>query len=381
MKIDTHLYLVSAQATPNLTPALDSSIAPKRIILLVSPGMQQRAKWLEDILKPRGIKIDRWPIDDAFDIEHLQYRVIELLVTKNKQVREKGIALNATGGTKPMSIAAYEVFRSEDLPIFYIHPERDRLIWLHPQKMPPIELADRIRLEALLRAYGAQVESIERDPIPHQFHKTTQQIVKGIHRYTEVLAQLNWAASTARRSDLVSRPLDQSQLDQRGFIDLVQLFAQSGLVQLEGNRIRFRDEDARFYVNGGWLEDYVFSLIAKMRSKYPAIQDVARSINVQRSTPSGDVPNEIDVALLVNNRLYIIECKTRQWNEKGTGANALYRLDTLKDLLGGLQAKAMLVSYRALKKYDRQRAGDLDIEVCAGTGLLNLGSMVEKWVR
>jgi len=32
----------------------------------------------------------------------------------------------------------------------------------------------------------------------------------------------------------------------------------------------------------------------------------------------------------------------------GPGADALYRLDTLRDLLGGLQAEAMLVSYAEL---------------------------------
>ena len=45
--VSTHLYLVSAQATPNLTPALDSQVAPRRVILLVSPDMHLRADWLE----------------------------------------------------------------------------------------------------------------------------------------------------------------------------------------------------------------------------------------------------------------------------------------------------------------------------------------------
>jgi hypothetical protein len=45
--VSTHLYLVSAQATPNLTPALDSQVAPRRVVLLVSPDMHLGADWLE----------------------------------------------------------------------------------------------------------------------------------------------------------------------------------------------------------------------------------------------------------------------------------------------------------------------------------------------
>lgn len=376
----THLYLVSAQATPNLTPALDNRIAPKCIILLVTPSMQQRAQWLEKILKPRGIQIEQWKIDRAFDIEYLQNRILELLETEIELVKEKQIALNATGGTKPMSIAAYEAFRAYDLPIFYVHPERDRLIWLHPHDQPPVELADRIRLEAFLQAHGAEIKQIERQKIPKKQHEITQPIVSGVHRYAQALGQLNWLASTAKGS-LLSKPLDSNQLSQKAFIELVALFTQTGVMQTQGNRIQFNDEAARFYVNGGWLEDYVFSVISQMRSQHPEIQDVARSIEVLRSTPRGQVPNEIDVALLANNRLLLIECKTRQWQGESTGANALYRLDTLKDLLGGLQAQAMLVSYRDVKQYDRQRAGDLNIKICAGNGLLNLRSEIEKWIR
>ena len=47
MKPIIHLCLVSAQATPNLTPALDPAIRPRRVILLVSPDMRRRADWLE----------------------------------------------------------------------------------------------------------------------------------------------------------------------------------------------------------------------------------------------------------------------------------------------------------------------------------------------
>ncbi len=130
MNPQTHLCLVSAQATPNLTPILDPAVAPRRVILLVSPDMADRAHWLEAVLRPRGIAVQSWPIADAWDVEHVQTRVLELLEVEREAVAASAIALNATGGTKPMSIAAYEAFRAYDLPIFYVDPERDRLVWI-----------------------------------------------------------------------------------------------------------------------------------------------------------------------------------------------------------------------------------------------------------
>ena len=114
------------------------------------------------------------------------------------------------------------------------------------------------------------------------------------------------------------------------------------------------------------------------------IQDVARNLAIARETAAGEeVPNEIDVACLAENRLYLVECKTRGWkgpDAGAVGADALYRLDTLSDLLGGLQARAMLLSYRNLPQAVLRRASDLGIRVCAGPGLRNLPAVLTAWL-
>ena len=64
----------------------------------------------------------------------------------------------------------------------------------------------------------------------------------------------------------------------------------------------------------------------------------------------------------------------------GKGTDTLQKLDSLTDLLGGLKARAMLVSYRPLSLHDRQRAKDLRIEVCQGVELKQLQARLKKWV-
>jgi hypothetical protein len=180
MQPSTHLCLVSAQATPNLTPVMDPATAPRRVILLVSTDMARRAEWLQRVLAARGIRVARWDIDDAWDVEHLQVRVLELLDHEADAVQAGEIALNATGGTKPMSIAAYEAFRAYNLPIFYVHPERDRLIWMHPSRQMPVDLENRLRLEPFLLAHGARVESSRTSGVPQPLRDLTRWLVSGI---------------------------------------------------------------------------------------------------------------------------------------------------------------------------------------------------------
>jgi len=119
--------------------------------------------------------------------------------------------------------------------------------------------------------------------------------------------------------------------------------------------------------------------------KSAGIQDIGRSIEVERLHKNQPVRNEIDVALLKDNRLYLIECKTKVFNGNhavhSEGAQTLYKLDTLKDLLGGLQARAMLISFTQPKKHDLQRAGDLGIAVCSHRDLLNLKEKLRAWIR
>jgi hypothetical protein len=379
----THLYLVSAQATPNLTPALDPVLTPRRVLLLVSPDMARRAGWLESVLKPRGIRVERWEIQDAWDIEHVQQRVLELLEREQALVAAGDIALNATGGTKPMSIAAYEVFRAGDLPIFYIHPEHDRLIWMHPSGRPAVDLANRVKLDAFLLAHGARVQSAVTDAIPEERRALTDWLVAHSRRFGQALRTLNWLAMKATGA-LRSPVLDEQQRRDMALGDLIGRCAGAGLLSVVGGQLRFPDEAARFYVNGGWLEEHVYAVFRELRREERRIQDLARSVDLYREDPRGaEVHNEIDVACLAENRLYLVECKTRSWGRgdaPGPGADALYRLDALADLLGGLQGRAMLVSYLDLPAHVRRRAEDLRIQVCAGVRLRELRGEVSRWL-
>ena len=377
MTIKTHLILVSAQAVPNITPVLDDDFKPDNVVLLVSPDMTLRAEWLEQIYNKRGVKSRRWLINNAYDIEQIRDTVLELLT----EYEDGSLALNATGGTKPMSIAAYEVFRDLKQPIFYVHPEEDRVIWLYPSKQAGHDLADRIKLPEFLQAYGAKVTG-QGDTlgVPAVYRDLTEEIITRIAYYSKALGSLNYLAQKATGSLIVE--LDTQQVKDNFLADLIALFFDNKLLRLEKNRLIFATEQDRFYVNGGWLEQHVYGQCLNIK-KQTGIQDIGRSVQVDRQHQGKPVRNELDITFLKDNRLYIIECKTMNFKDKdqGAGADTLYKLDTLKDLLGGLQAKSMLISFTQPNEFVVQRAGDLKIALCCYKELPYLTDKLLAWIK
>ncbi len=371
--VDTHICLVSSQPLPNLLPLLDPGMGIRRVILMVSADMQTRAEWLQSVIRQRNIHTRVWNIGDAWDSDHIQTRMLELLDQESDSLRLGSIALNVTGGTKLMSIATYETARAYGLPIFYVHPLQDEILWIQPGDRPSQALANRIRIEPFLKAHGAMVQDTLKRNVPDiRALELSRELVLNVKRFSKPFSTLNWLASQA------SPPQFKVNLTQNNprLLEITDLFERQGYLNREGETLRFPDESTRRFVNGGWIESFVFDQIRNIRDeKGLPIQDIAYAVDVERIQRGQRIPNELDVVFLLNNRLHIIECKTRRFHEPGEnskGAEALYKLDTLRELMGGLQARAMLVSFQDLPTHDLTRAADLHIKVCAGDDLKHL---------
>ena len=373
MTITTHLILVSAQPIPNITPILDDAVKPKKVIMLVSPDMQERARALEKIFKPRGIGVESCPIEDPWDAKQISDKILDILC----HFPDGDIALNATGGTKLMSIAAYEAFRSENAPIYYVHPKHGRLLWLSPNQ-PPHDLAERLKLKDYLMAYGADLVDIPAgmQSVPQIIQELTRQLLAGIDRYADELSTLNYLAYQADNLQL-STGIVHSRQARPVLWELLEMFEKAGICRLEDRLISFPGQEERIIANGGWLEMHTYAVCLQLRQQ-SGIQDIASNIVIQRH-PAGRtaVKNEIDVGLIRANRLHLIECKTKQ---VGTNPDMLYKLNSLRDLMGGLQGRAMLVSFNTLDKASRARARELNIALCCKTELRNLQQHLHNWL-
>lgn len=386
LKPSIHLCLIDDTVTANITPVLDPNFRPQEVILLHNQAKSYQTDCLEAVLKPTGVTVSRWTIQDTRDIEHLRDRILELLIARETE----DIALNVSGGTRLMSIAAYEIFTEFNKPVFYVHPQTDDVIWMHRRDLPIVNVADRIKLPAFLRAHGAEVsQQRPASGIPPHLRRLTQELISHTESWSKPLTALNWLAQQAETS-LQSPYLTESQRNWRELNALIQWLATEGLLTYQDGYLHFPDENARFFVNGGWLEDYTYSLIFGLRKALPKIQDIGHSIEIIRDSTGKAVKNELDVAFLYNNHLYIIECKTKRFltspetrlaDFDTPGADVLYKLDTLKGILGGVHTQVMLVSYHSLSTWDKQRAQDLQIATCTSQQLVNLTAALTSWVN
>lgn len=370
IKADVHVCLVSEQLLPNLLPILDSETRPQEIVLLVTPKMATAAERLRILLLEAGCRVSSKSIR-AYRIEDIRESVLEVIAA----FPGAKLALNATGGTKVMALGAYGVFRDFDLPVFYIDSENEAVISLSsPQQTA--KLSDLLKIETGLKCYGYKIISVGNPELQPENRRLYQALVDDIEHWEYSLGTLNYYAGKAKNQ--LWYKLDGSQQNNQRLTDLVALFQTAGHLNFDGTRLIFRDEKSRSLIQGGWLEQYIYGLIEDLRRKQK-VKDTTIGVVVKNRRGT---KNEIDVACTYANRLHIIECKTANLRgEKSKGDDVVYKLDNLRDLMGGSYGRALLVSYHRLRPEDIKRCQDNDVSVVCGRDLQQLNMNLPLWFK
>ncbi len=379
MRFDTHLCLVSAQATPNLTPVLDQAFRPRQVVLAVSRDMEERARWMSDIMKSHGIRVEHLTIPDPYDLHGCSDILLDWLSAHDGDEA----ALNVTGGTKLMAMAAQEAFRTAGRPVFYVSAESDEVVFLDPAlRAEKFVLSPRLRLRDYLRSHGFTPIGQAKPDIPANLRDLADHLVSSVSRWSDALGKLNAIAEAAEKAKRLATCLTTEQADSRSLDEVLGEFEQSGMLRAYDGEVRFADEASRAFVKGGWLEFHAYRNVADLAPQL-GITDFA--LNVQVLAPDGVTRNEIDCAFMHRNRLHLIECKAGNLAAAGNtdearGTDALYKLESLGKL-GGLRTREMLIDYRGLlKEADRKRAAQSGIKVVSAGQLRNLKTELTQWV-
>ena len=369
-----HVLLVSAQAAPNLLPTLDPEIKPKEAILLVSRKMRPRAGALEVVLREAGVRTARVELENEHDFEYIENAMYQLAAERATD----RIALNVTGGTKLMALAAQSVAVQAGWEVFYVDVDTDEVIPLEKHK-PRRKLTSTLRLPHYLRAYGYRLEVGSRRPqLRPRCLDLLQTLVTQVGSLERALGELNRLAQTAEDDNQLHAAISDEQLDSRSFDALLRDFEQAGVLSVDGNVLHFAGEADRSFAKGGWLEHYVFRTVGALSASLD-IRD--KDTNLEVVDESG-VKNELDIAFMARNRLFVIECKTaRMDGPRAPKANdTLFKLAEVCRRVGGLGTRGMLASYRPLGKAERRLARALNIEVACGGDLMRLDERLKRWV-
>lgn len=373
----THLCLLGDDPTANITPIIDRNIQSDRLLIAHEENQEKEVDALRQIAKVRGCKVDTWLLPTTFATEDIKLSFMQLFENECNETHQ--IWLNASNGSKHQLLSAYEVARSYNTPIFIVEPKCDALCWLYPEQRALTPIVDRIKLHEFFQLNGCILASQQnRGGISVALRELGISWLVKAEKLRNGLRKLNYLAMTAKGAKLSSHQ-DKVMLKDESLQWLLNGLVNIDLVELDGSTVHFNNEETQFFCNGGWLEEITFGLIRGLGSELATLQDDGHSIEVERNVKGGAVKNEFDVVALANNKLHVIECKTMRFT-KGEGTKVLYKIDSLAERLGGIKARAALVTFFDISAAEIRRAAELNIEVFTAERLPELRGHLKEWL-
>lgn len=348
-------------------------LKPQKVILLHRKSHD--IEGIKSVLNARGIKCQSQMV--SFDPDQIR-TILKHIFIENK---DNNLIFNASSGYRLMVLVTLEKFTSQGFKAFVVDKYINQLHWIHPSSNDSETITSKLKIIEYVKLFASQV--LDKGQTVQESHKrqaVTEWLIENLNHFGESLSAMNYIAM--RADGTMHFRMDKHFKMKPHLQQILERFEEIGILKFRDKFITFKDEESRFYANGGWLENHVFSLIFQMRTNRESISDLAKGMEVVRA--KGTVKNEIDVIAMVNNRLHLIECKTRKFTNKNhantPGAAAIYRLDTLKEVYGGNSGKAMLISYKKLSRYTEQRAKDLGIYCCSYMQLKQLKEHLYRFI-
>lgn len=373
-----HVGIIDQDPVRLVTPLLDHRTVSTHIIFIGDESQHGMYQRLHSILAQRSITTEFFEIPSVVDTSLIKQSIQSL--AEDLKRRGEDVKLNASCGLRHRLLSVYEVFRTYHWPIFVVEPNSDKLCWLYPDGREETQVQDRITISDYLTIFGARGEFNEVE-LPPQLDKQLYQLgerwASNALELGPGLATLNYLATTCRKEQRLDVELSDKQQGYRELNMLLADLVEANIATYENGLLTFANEDARRFSNGEWLETLVHSTVKQIQDDMPTIQDHSLNVQVYRQLGDREVRNELDVASVVNNKLHIIECKTKGMRDDGD--DTLYKLESLRDLLGGLQARAMLVSFRPLRHNDITRAEDLGLALIGPDELRDLKLHLTNW--
>ncbi|ANS85115.1 DUF1887 family protein [Vibrio scophthalmi] len=373
-----HVGIIDQDPIRLVTPLLDNRTISQHIVFIGVRTQEEMYHRLHSVLAKRNISSEFFEIPNVANVAKIKQAVCQL--ASDLKSRGEEVKLNASCGLRHRLLSVYEVFRSLHWPIFVVEPNSDRLCWLYPEGKEDTQVEDRITIDDYLTVFGARGEFNDHDLPPQLDQKLYELGERWASNALELgpgLATLNYLATTCRKEQRLSVELSEKQQGYRELNMLLSDLVEADIATYQAGILTFASEEARRFSNGEWLETLVHSTVRQIQQDMPTIQDHSLNVQVYRQLGEREVRNELDVASVVNNKLHIIECKTKGMRDDGD--DTLYKLESLRDLLGGLQARAMLVSFRPLRYNDITRAEDLGLALIGPEELKDLKTYLTQW--
>lgn len=338
------LCLISEQHVPNLLAVHE--LRPDLLVLLETEGMRNRNA-ANNFLKALAIggldyltRNEIVPLDDGDSIEETK----KALERVHSKYRDAEWIVNITGGTKPMSIGAYEFFKQKkNARIIYISAsdQSKALDFLGGEDVP---LRYRISVGEFLAGYGFDLGYPNKVRENEERGERWLDLAAGIAANSHNGALLGFLAhlskiSIERRGR--DKGLEISESDGLLLKDahLREMLASSFGLKCDGGYLTGAlDKYAVRFLTGGWLEVFTWGLLRRLDS----VWDVHLGLQIVRKGER--LQNDLDVAFMTDQSLRIVECKSGSQEHDKEGSDTLYKIEAIRKQLGALRVRSYLVT-------------------------------------
>jgi hypothetical protein len=256
---------------------------------------------------------------------------------------------------------------------------------LTDKEIPMTPMADVLNIETYLAVYGLTLrKSASADPIwqahANERKSLSKWLAQQAARLDHFFRKMNSAVREAldRKGEALIQPVQPFVIRSAIESEALEKICAAALVQQpEMNAIAFESSDGARFLGGLWLEEYAWHIV-KDENPYRVSCNVTGTWEGGRHQASR---NEFDLLALHQNRLLVIECKTRRFGQsEENDADILYKLESLGRNAGGLFGRTLLLSARPLNDNVRSRAASQNINVIEAGELKNLRKYVQNWM-
>lgn len=363
-----HICFISRENVAELLGVLHPGIAASHLHAVVTNEMREKSGYMEQVCRQHGIKYTSYILP-----EMNIHAIPQLLDGIYSQGPAESWAVNITGGTKIMALAAYSWAMGKGIPAFYVDTAAQNILFYENSEWQGIRLLPVLNWQQLLNVYGYTISDSKKGPIQASVRQAISRLLSlaDKKRAYEAFRLLNAVATKA----VLDEPIPVYSPSPI-VAELLHICHQAGKLEYGAKRIVFRDEPGRSWCKGIWLEEYVQSILAGLEGE-GEIQSWATTVKVSH----GNISNELDAVFGVANKLHIIECKTSRQDNSKQAADVLYKADSLKSHLGGVFAKSMICSLEDLSTTAWERAQSQRIKVVTGANLKNLRKIIMEWIQ
>jgi len=366
----TMISLVSEQRMQNIIPFFQQGLTYDSLHLIRSsdadiPGSRFERAWkdTENTLASKVGVISADKSVDAYNITETRQLIKDII---SKGGSQEKFTVNFTGGTKCMSIGAFQAAQDTQTNSLYVDTQNEKLVWFTPDGQKSendFSLDNRLNISIYLKSNGKEVDEQKTTK-----RTLTERDLSTARRMIEVWPQPVITMEKLRK-DLTNADKKPKIINRFRENEVTRILAEYCYIRSEDQNWLVNSEDEKF-ITGGWFEALVFVLIHKNSH----FNDVKSNVGIA----GGE--NELDVAVTRNGQFAFVECKSG----KLKGSEPLDKIQAIRSKMGTFTGAFVATTSKTKEITDsfRDRAKLYRInEIITFEQILDIGDLIEKKMR